>query len=274
MTTSHHVPSDQAGSLRPRPASDGPDLCTSRPLRSGRVPAPAPCFGWPDFYIITSPPCRPGPCARALTRTAWTQPCPPDPAGTHCPTRFQPGPRDPPGARPVLPTASRPGHRGQDSRYHHRAILGVCVPHPPEKAIVDVLVPAPSRCRHVPRWGCWGGLVGLRLPRVRPLRPWHGTSSTPTCDHRPRRRSREPPWRRAPSSVGRVDPTHLCCSPAGDANGVRTPWAALNKLGRHKWRGRKFGKPRGRYARVAFELTLRNLGLASLPGPLPSGANL
>ena len=34
------------------------------------------------------------------------------------------------------------------------------------------------------------------------------------------------------------------------------------------------GKPRGRYARVAFELTLRNLGLASLPGPLPSGANL
>ncbi len=32
-------------------------------------------------------------------------------------------------------------------------------------------------------------------------------------------------------------------------------------------------KPRGRYARVAFELTLRNLGLASLPGPLPSGAD-
>ena len=159
MTTSHPVPSDQAGSLRPRPASACPDL-----------------------QIITSPPCRPGPCARALTRTAWTRPCPPDPAGTHCPTRFQPGPRDPPGARPVLPTASRPGRRGQDSRYHHRAILGVCVPHPPEKAIVDVLVPAPSRCRHVPRWGCWGGLVGLRLPRVRPLRPGPGTSSTPTRD--------------------------------------------------------------------------------------------
>ena len=175
-TSAHHVPSVQAGSLRPRPASAGPDL-----------------------QIITSPPCRPGPCARALTRTAWTRPCPPDPAGTHCPTRFQPGPRDPPGARPVLPTASRPGRRGQDSRYHHRAILGVCVPHPPEKAIVDVLVPAPSRCRHVPRWGCWGGLVGLRLPRVRPLRPGPGTSSTPTRDRRPRRRSREPPRRRAPS---------------------------------------------------------------------------
>ena len=54
MTTSHHVPSDQAGSLRPRPVSDGPDLCTSRPLRSGRVPAPAPCFGWPgppDYHV-------------------------------------------------------------------------------------------------------------------------------------------------------------------------------------------------------------------------------
>ena len=35
----------------------------------------------------------------------------------------------------------------------------------------------------------------------------------------------------------------------------------------------KLGKPRGRYARVAFELTLRILGLATLPGPLPSGAN-
>ncbi len=44
-----------------------------------------------------------------------------------------------------------------------------------------VIIP-PSRCRHVPRWGCWGGLVGLRLPRVRPLRPGLGTSSTPTRD--------------------------------------------------------------------------------------------
>ena len=33
------------------------------------------------------------------------------------------------------------------------------------------------------------------------------------------------------------------------------------------------GKPRGRYARVAFELTLRNLGLATLPGQRPSGAD-
>ena len=222
MTTSHHVPSDQAGSLRPRPASDGPDLCTSRPLRSGRVPAPAPCFGWPDFYIITSPPCRPGPCARALTRTAWTRTTSPDPAGTHCPTRFQPGSRVSPGARPVLPTAPRPGHRGQDSRYHHRAILGVCVPLP-GKAIVDVLVPAPSRCRHVPRWGCWGGLVGLRLPRVRPLRPGLGTSSTPTRDRRPKRRSREPPWRRAPSWVGRVNPTHHAALRPGTQMGSESP---------------------------------------------------
>ena len=47
MTTSHHVP-----------------------LRSGRVPAPAPCFGRPGPLHITSPPFRPGPCARALLRLA------------------------------------------------------------------------------------------------------------------------------------------------------------------------------------------------------------
>jgi hypothetical protein len=205
-TSAHHVPSVQAGSLRPRPASAGPDL-----------------------QIITSPPCRPGPCARALTRTAWTRPCPPDPAGTHCPTRFQPGPRDPPGARPVLPTASRPGRRGQDSRYHHRAILGVCVPHPPEKAIVDVLVPAPSRCRHVPRWGCWGGLVGLRLPRVRPLRPGLGTSSTPTRDRRPKAPLAGASLAESTFIGGPGQPHPPCCSPTGDANGVRIPWAALNK---------------------------------------------
>jgi hypothetical protein len=46
------------------------DHFTSRPLRSGRVPAPAPCFGRPGPLHITSPPFRPGPCARALLRLA------------------------------------------------------------------------------------------------------------------------------------------------------------------------------------------------------------
>ena len=48
------------------------DHFTSRPLRSGRVPAPAPCFGRPGPLHITSPPFRPGPCARALLRLART----------------------------------------------------------------------------------------------------------------------------------------------------------------------------------------------------------
>ena len=48
------------------------DHFTSRPLRSGRVPAPAPCFGRPGLLHITSPPFRSGPCARALFRLGRT----------------------------------------------------------------------------------------------------------------------------------------------------------------------------------------------------------
>ena len=198
MTTSHHVP-----------------------LRSGRVPAPAPCFGRPGPLHITSPPFRPGPCARALLRLARLlhyhvpsvqagslRPRPDSDSldSNHVPL-IRPAHIVRPGFSRALGSHPGPGLCSQRPRARDTGARtpdtttepsSACAFPSPENAIVDVLVPAPSRCRHVPRWGCWGGLVGLRLPRVRPLRPRHGTSSTPTRDYRPRRRSREPPWRRAP----------------------------------------------------------------------------
>ncbi len=211
MTTSHHVPSVQAGSLRPRPDSDGQDHYTSRPLRSGRVPAPAaaprPDDG-PDHHIITSPPFRPGPCARALTRmTRTSQPSPPDPVGPTYPTRTPPGSWGPPGARPVISPASRPGHRGPDTISTVGLVPGCATP--PQRQLWTCWIQHPTGAgtfhagATVTERTSWGLLLRVRLPQ-----PDSGTSSTPTRTRGLRANPWEPLRRRAYAKVGRVYPSH------------------------------------------------------------------
>jgi hypothetical protein len=93
-------------------------------------------------------------------------------------------------------------------------------------AIVDVLAPAPSRCRPdrpvglIDRWAT--DLVGDAY-FVYGFSPHtdSGTSSTSTRSLGPRA-SRGPPDGES-AKVGRVYPKPPRCSPSGDANGVRFP---------------------------------------------------
>ena len=107
------------------------------------------------------------------------------------------------------------------------------------------------------------GLVGGRLPRVRLPQPGLGTSSTPSRPLGPTRQPVGAPSTESICEGGAGLPQPPRCSPSGDANGVRFPWAALINE-RNKWRVRKFGKPRRRHAWVAFELGLRCLELPHL----------